>query len=152
MTESAVLAAAFAAHDRDRTRRRAPERGRPRAERRRNCRRPRCARAGIADPVRRRCSSRSTVASSSFLTKANLLNILDQQSATLIIAAAGTLVLVAGGIDLSVGAVYALAGVTAAELAQHGSPARRDRCSASRSGSPSASSTASSRAASASTR
>jgi len=63
-----------------------------------------------------------SVASSSFLTKVNLLNILDQQSATLIIAAAGTLVLVAGGIDLSVGAVYALAGVTAAELAQHTSP------------------------------
>ena len=54
-----------------------------------------------------------SIASSSFLTKVNLLNILDQQSATLIIAAAGTLVLVAGGIDLSVGAVYALAGVTA---------------------------------------
>jgi ribose transport system permease protein len=32
-------------------------------------------------------------------------------------------VLVAGGIDLSVGAIYALAGVTAAKLAQHGSPA-----------------------------
>ena len=52
-----------------------------------------------------------SIASSSFLTKVNLLNILDQQSATLIIAAAGTLVLVAGGIDLSVGAVYSLAGV-----------------------------------------
>ncbi|HEY7619791.1 MAG TPA: ABC transporter permease, partial [Solirubrobacteraceae bacterium] len=49
-----------------------------------------------------------SVTSSSFLTKVNLLNILDQQSATLTIAAAGTLVLVAGGIDLSVGAVYAL--------------------------------------------
>ena len=60
-----------------------------------------------------------TVSSSSFATKSNFLNILDQQSATLIIAAAGTLVLVAGGIDLSVGAVYGLAGVTAAELAQH---------------------------------
>jgi ribose/xylose/arabinose/galactoside ABC-type transport system permease subunit len=46
-----------------------------------------------------------SVTSSSFLTKVNLLNILDQQAATLIIAAAGTLVLVAGGIDLSVGAV-----------------------------------------------
>jgi ribose transport system permease protein len=63
-----------------------------------------------------------SVASSSFLTKVNLLNILDQQAATLIIAAAGTLVLVAGGIDLSVGAVYALAGVTAAEVAQRASP------------------------------
>jgi ribose transport system permease protein len=61
--------------------------------------------------------------SSSFATRTNLLNILDQQTATLIIAAAGTLVLVAGGIDLSVGAIYALAGVTAAKLAQHGSPA-----------------------------
>jgi ribose transport system permease protein len=64
-----------------------------------------------------------SIASSSFLTKVNLLNILDQQSATLIIAAAGTLVLVAGGIDLSVGAVYSLAGVTAAEMAQRTSPA-----------------------------
>jgi ribose transport system permease protein len=54
-----------------------------------------------------------------FFTKVNMLNILDQQSATLIVAAAGTLVLVAGGIDLSVGSVYSLAGVTAAELAQH---------------------------------
>ena len=51
-----------------------------------------------------------SLTSSSFATKANLLNILDQQSATLIIAAAGTLVLIAGGIDLSVGAVYGFAG------------------------------------------
>jgi ribose transport system permease protein len=57
--------------------------------------------------------------SSAFATKVNMLNILDQQSATLIIAAAGTLVLVAGGIDLSVGAVYSLSAVTAAEVAQH---------------------------------
>jgi ribose transport system permease protein len=64
-----------------------------------------------------------TIASSSFATKANLLNILDQQSATLIIAAAGTLVLVSGGIDLSVGAVYGLSGVVAAELAIHNWPA-----------------------------
>jgi ribose transport system permease protein len=64
-----------------------------------------------------------SIASSSFLTKVNLLNILDQQAATLIIAAAGTLVLVAGGIDLSVGAVYSLAGVIAAELGQRTSPA-----------------------------
>jgi ribose transport system permease protein len=64
-----------------------------------------------------------TIASSSFATKANLLNILDQQSATLIIAAAGTLVLVSGGIDLSVGSVYGLSGVVAAELAIHNWPA-----------------------------
>ena len=60
-----------------------------------------------------------SLASTAFATKVNLLNILDQQSATLIVAAAGTLVLVAGGIDLSVGAVYSLAAVTSAEIAQH---------------------------------
>jgi ribose transport system permease protein len=61
--------------------------------------------------------------SSPFATKTNLLNILDQQSATLIIAAAGTLVLVAGGIDLSVGATYSLAGVTSAHFVLHTNPA-----------------------------
>jgi ribose transport system permease protein len=61
-------------------------------------------------------------ASSAFATKTNMLNILDQQSAVLIIGAAGTLVLVSGGIDLSVGATYALAGVTAARFAEHTSP------------------------------
>jgi ribose transport system permease protein len=61
--------------------------------------------------------------SSSFATRVNLLNILDQQSATLIIAAAGTLVLVAGGIDLSVGATYSLAGVVSAHFALHTNPA-----------------------------
>jgi ribose transport system permease protein len=53
-----------------------------------------------------------------FATTVNLLDILDQQAATLIIAAATTLVLVAGGIDLSVGAIYILAGVVAAQVAQ----------------------------------
>jgi ribose transport system permease protein len=56
------------------------------------------------------------VASPPFLTTTNLLNIVDQQAHVLIIAAAGTLVLVAGGIDLSVGAVAALAAVTAATV------------------------------------
>jgi len=63
-----------------------------------------------------------SLTSSSFATKANLLNILDQQSATLIIAAAGTLVLIAGGIDLSVGAIYGFAGVTSAHFALQTSP------------------------------
>jgi len=62
-----------------------------------------------------------SVTSDSFFTKANMLNILDQQSATLIIAAAGTLVLVAGGIDLSVGAVYGFGAVVAAYFAIHSS-------------------------------
>jgi len=57
--------------------------------------------------------------SAPFATKVNLLNILDQQSSTLIIACAGTLVFIAGGLDLSVGAVYALAAVVATRIAQH---------------------------------
>jgi len=62
-----------------------------------------------------------SLTSSSFPTRANLLNILDQQSATLIIAAAGTLVLIAGGIDLSVGAVYGFSAVVSAHFALHSS-------------------------------
>lgn len=57
------------------------------------------------------------VASDEFLTVTNLLNILDQNAAPGIIACAGTLVIIAGGFDLSVGAVFALAGVIAAEAA-----------------------------------
>jgi ribose transport system permease protein len=56
------------------------------------------------------------VASPSFHSFVNLANILDQQSAIIIVAAAATLVLIAGGIDLSVGAVYGLAGATATQL------------------------------------
>ncbi|HEX7161417.1 MAG TPA: ABC transporter permease [Trebonia sp.] len=54
---------------------------------------------------------------STFANQTNMLQILDQQSATLIIAAAGTMVLIAGGIDLSVGATYALCQVIAMKLA-----------------------------------
>ena len=53
-------------------------------------------------------------ASPVFLTSRNLLNILDQQAAIGMIAVGGTLVLIAGGLDLSTGAVFALAGVVAA--------------------------------------
>ena len=58
-----------------------------------------------------------SIASPSFLRFQNLANILDQQAGIIIVAAAGTLVLIAGGIDLSVGAIYGLAGATAAQLA-----------------------------------
>ncbi|MGH2835985.1 MAG: ABC transporter permease [Solirubrobacteraceae bacterium] len=61
-----------------------------------------------------------SIGSAPFLTKTNLLNILDQQSATLVIAVAGTFVLISGGIDLSVGAVYGLSSVVFGELAAHG--------------------------------
>ena len=57
-----------------------------------------------------------------FYGKTNLLEILDQQASTLIIAAAGTMVLIAGGIDLSVGATYALCQVIATKMALTGNP------------------------------
>jgi ribose transport system permease protein len=57
-----------------------------------------------------------SVASDFFLTTKNLLNLLDQSSDVGIIACAGTLVVIAGGLDLSVGATFALAGVVAAEM------------------------------------
>ena len=52
-----------------------------------------------------------------FLRLQNLTNILDQQAGIIIVACAGTLVLIAGGIDLSIGAIYALAG---RDRAEHG--------------------------------
>ena len=58
-------------------------------------------------------------ASPVFFSRVNLLNILDQWSATLIIAVAGTLVLIAGGFDLSVGSIYAFSGVIAALTVGH---------------------------------
>jgi len=61
-----------------------------------------------------------TLISPPFATHDNLVNLLDQQSAVLIIAAAGTLLFVSGGMDLSVGAVYGLAAVVTAALAQNG--------------------------------
>ena len=56
------------------------------------------------------------IGSRPFLTTTNMLNILDQQSTILMIAAAGTIVLITGGIDLSVGATYALAAVVAGQM------------------------------------
>lgn len=58
-----------------------------------------------------------TFASDAFLTKQNLLNILNQQAPVMIIAVAGTLVIIAGGFDISVGAIYALAGVVGTKIA-----------------------------------
>jgi ribose transport system permease protein len=61
-----------------------------------------------------------SLTSGPFLTKDNLLLIVDQQSGILIVAAAGTLVLIAGGIDLSVGATYSLGAVISAHFAAKG--------------------------------
>jgi len=63
-----------------------------------------------------------SIGSRPFLTPINLLNILDQQAATLMIAAAGTLVLISGGLDLSVGATYALAAVVAGTVTIESGP------------------------------
>ncbi|HVZ22416.1 MAG TPA: ABC transporter permease, partial [Vicinamibacterales bacterium] len=60
-----------------------------------------------------------SVASEPFLTRTNLLNVLDQTCAFGIIAAGETVVFIAGGFDLSVGAVFGLSGVVAAMLAPH---------------------------------
>lgn len=60
-----------------------------------------------------------SISSPVFFTSANLLNVLNQSSEVGIIAAAGTLVVIAGGFDLSVGAVYAVCGVVAAQAAPH---------------------------------
>ncbi|MER8417514.1 ABC transporter permease [Mesorhizobium sp. M1329] len=46
-----------------------------------------------------------------FLTPRNLLNIVDQWAPIALIACAGTLVIMAGGFDLSAGATFALAGI-----------------------------------------
>jgi ribose transport system permease protein len=55
--------------------------------------------------------------SSAFFTKTNLLNIVDQWSATGIVAVAATFVLISGGFDLSVAAVYSIAGIIAIKVA-----------------------------------
>jgi ribose transport system permease protein len=57
------------------------------------------------------------IISESFLRFQNMANILDQQAGIIIVACAGTLVLIAGGIDLSIGAVYGLAAATSLSVA-----------------------------------
>lgn len=65
-----------------------------------------------------------TVSSPVFFSRQNFINILDQSAPLGIIACATTLVIISGGFDLSVGAVYALSGIAAAEVAIHvGTPA-----------------------------
>lgn len=63
-----------------------------------------------------------TLLSDSFLTLQNLLNILNQNAPLAIVAAAMTLVIIAGGFDLSVGAIFAMAAVSSAWIALHFDP------------------------------
>ncbi|GAA3526113.1 ABC transporter permease [Nocardioides daeguensis] len=59
-----------------------------------------------------------SIRSEVFLTSGNLLNVLEQSAAVGIIACAGTLLLISGGFDLSVGATFALSGAVAAKMAE----------------------------------
>lgn len=63
-----------------------------------------------------------SLSSSAFLTSTNILNILDQWSAPGIVALGATAVIVAGGFDLSVAGIFAVAGVVAARVAGSSSP------------------------------
>lgn len=56
-------------------------------------------------------------ASPVFFTSRNLLNVLDQSAIVGMVAVGGTLVLIGGGLDLSVGAIFAISGVLAAQMA-----------------------------------
>lgn len=60
---------------------------------------------------------------SNFVSETNLLSLLQQWAPVGIMAIAGTYVIIAGGFDLSVGGMYVLGGVVAAELAQRNSMA-----------------------------
>ncbi len=63
-----------------------------------------------------------TAMSDSFLSAQNLLNILNQNAPLAIMAAAMTLVVIAGGFDLSVGAIFAMGAVVSAWVALHFDP------------------------------
>jgi ribose transport system permease protein len=58
-----------------------------------------------------------SLTSDAFLTKDNLSNLVEQWSYIGIMACAGTIVIIAGGFDLSVAATFALSGVVAAMVA-----------------------------------
>src|SRR4051794_1871350 len=62
------------------------------------------------------------VLSPNFLTKTNLPNVLQQSSINACVALGMTLVIIAGGIDLSVGPTAAIAAVVAAVLMAAGAP------------------------------
>jgi ribose transport system permease protein len=63
-----------------------------------------------------------SVISDAFLTPRNLLNILNQATPLALIAAALTLVIISGGFDLSTGAIFGVATVSAAWLAVNVDP------------------------------
>lgn len=68
------------------------------------------------------CVIAFTLATDTFLTTGNLLNVLRQSAPLLIVAATMTLVITTGGIDLSVGSTLALVGALAAIALRAGMP------------------------------
>jgi len=64
-----------------------------------------------------------SIGTDAFFAEQNLKNVLEQSTAIGLIAVAGTLVIIAGGFDLSVGSIFALSGVVAAQTAIHWDPA-----------------------------
>ncbi len=77
----------------------------------------RLAKAGLAAAVALECII-FALSSSAFLTAANAINIALQVSVTAILAIGMTLVILTGGIDLSVGSLVAVTGVLAAFVAR----------------------------------
>ena len=63
-----------------------------------------------------------SVMSENFLTPRNLLNILNQNAPLAIMASAMTLVIIAGGFDLSVAAIFSMGSVMSAWIALHVDP------------------------------
>ncbi|PZS30402.1 MAG: ABC transporter permease [Pseudonocardiales bacterium] len=57
-----------------------------------------------------------SILSHPFLSRVNLLNVLDANAAVAMTACAGTLVVIAGDLDISVGGIFALSGVVAAKV------------------------------------
>ena len=57
------------------------------------------------------------ILSPSFFTFGNIVNVLNQNAPLVIIAAAGTFVIIAGNFDLSTGAIYSVGGVVSASIA-----------------------------------
>ena len=63
-----------------------------------------------------------TLRSNRFLTQDNIMNVLRQISSNMYLASAMTMILIAGGIDLSVGSIVAITAVTAGTLLNSGVP------------------------------
>ena len=84
---------------------------------------------------------RSSLATDTFLTQRNLLNILDQSAPVGIIACAVTICIIAGVFDLSTGAIFGVSAVVATKVANATDPYARPRRRACSPGSASGSST-----------